>query len=143
MIQLMLPRVLYIRSAWNCSNNPHHSNNNDTLCTLVYYPMTPSQTLSIRCGAIIQAVNIHCIGYSSDTYYYGACLRSTISILQMAPPECETAESQSSSIASATGKAIVPQEQPLQPQPRRAVGRILIENDSELYYPVDRCIFDV
>ena len=63
---------------------------------LTYYPMSPTLALSLRPGVVILAVNIHCIGSSFAnnktrsmsrlrTNYYGACLRSTVTILQMAP----------------------------------------------------------
>jgi hypothetical protein len=81
---------------------------------LLYYPMSPAMTLSLRPGALIQAVNIHCIGTfqgfeeesrpkeevaslgghtTTTTYYYGACLRSTITILQMPPPPHDSSSS--------------------------------------------------
>jgi hypothetical protein len=78
---------------------------------LTYYPMAPSLALSLRDGALVQAVNVHRIGVAhqnpfteyvrvaathrnnnenhthgaGSTFYYGACLRSTVTILQMSP----------------------------------------------------------
>ena len=63
---------------------------------LTYFPMSPTLALSLRPGAAILAVNIHCIGSSLEntktrsmshlrTHYYGACLRTTVTILQLAP----------------------------------------------------------
>eukprot|EP00978_Attheya_sp_CCMP212_P002299 scaffold4717_cov53-Attheya_sp.AAC.8 len=52
---------------------------------LTYYPMSPSLLLGLRGGAIIRAVNVHVVPtWNTETAdkAFGACLRSTITILK-------------------------------------------------------------
>jgi len=86
---------------------------------LIYYPMSPALSASLRIGTEARAVNIHHIGASLGPatptsekcnaflggrpiiYYYTACLRSTVSILRRPPTTSrEIATQKSTSVLS-------------------------------------------
>ena len=67
--------------------HPSHTNSSPCMLYLTYFPMSPSLQLSLRPGALVQAVNIHFLCHSpnaTNTLIFAACLRSSLFLLRHA-----------------------------------------------------------
>ena len=105
------------------------------------YPITTAAILSIRTGSQILAVNVHPVGWPSEhdanTHYksFGACLRSTITLVRHAPMDENLGISSDSMDNSFDDESILCTQPESSPIPSRAtLYSVTLENFVPLHF---------